>query len=61
MRYKRDYKIIIEADCNDIVFWNVLRKGDPSLAEKEDLQVISEMLGTAKSHIDKALKGDSDE
>ena len=58
MKYKRDYKIIIEADVNDEVYWNVYRKGDKSLATNFDLQVISEMLGIAKSCIDDELKGE---
>lgn len=58
MKFKRDYQIIIKADMNDEVYWNVLRKGDPSAATKDDLQVISEMLGIAKSYIDDELKAD---
>ncbi len=34
--YKRDYKIIISADVNDEVYWQMLRKGEPASCNEEE-------------------------
>jgi hypothetical protein len=43
--FKRDYKIVIQADSNDDVFWYVIRKGEKCvpLTDKE-LCLVSEMV-----------------
>ena len=43
--FKRDYKIVIQADSNDNVFWSVTRKGEENviLTDKERI-LVSEML-----------------
>ena len=44
--FKRDYTIIISADVNDNVYWQMLRKGEPSVCNKEEEEkLVEEMLG----------------
>lgn len=42
--YKRDYKIIISADANDEVYWQMLRKGEPAACNEEEEKLVEEML-----------------
>lgn len=44
MKFKRDYKITISADTNDICFWSVTHKGEPIYAREEDMPIIFEMV-----------------
>ena len=44
--FKRDYTIIISADVNDNVYWQMLRKGEPAVCNKEEEEkLVEEMLG----------------
>ena len=43
--FKRDYTIIISADVNDNVYWQMLRKGEPAVCNKEEEKLVEEMLG----------------
>lgn len=43
--YKRDYKIIISADVNDEVYWQMLRKGEPAACNEEEEKLAEEMIG----------------
>ena len=43
--YKRDYKIIISADVNDEVYWQILRKGEPAACNEEEEKLAEEMIG----------------
>lgn len=43
--YKRDYTIIISADVNDKVYWQMLRKGDPAACNEEEEKLAAEMIG----------------
>ena len=44
MKFKRDYKIEVTADMNDLTFWKLIRKGEPARPTAEDKQVVAEML-----------------
>jgi hypothetical protein len=43
--HKRDYTIIISADINDKVYWQMLRKGEPAACNEEEQKLAEEMLG----------------
>jgi hypothetical protein len=43
--YKRDYTIIISADDNDDVYWQMLRKGEPAACNEEEEKLAEEMIG----------------
>lgn len=43
--YKRDYTIIISADVNDEVYWQMLRKGEPVACNEEEEKLVEEMVG----------------
>ena len=43
--YKRDYTIIISADVNDEVYWQMLRKGEPAACNEEEEKLVEEMFG----------------
>ena len=43
--YKQDYKIIISADANDEVYWQILRKGEPADCNEEEEKLAEEMIG----------------
>jgi len=43
--YKRDYTIIISADVNDTVYWQMLRKGEPIACNRKEEKLAEEMLG----------------
>ena len=43
--YKRDYTIIISADVNDNVYWQMLRKGEPAVCNEEEEKMVEGMLG----------------
>ena len=43
--YKRDYTIIISADNNDEVYWELLRKGEPAACNEEEEKLAEEMIG----------------
>lgn len=32
--YKKDYTIIIKADANDEVYWEMLRRGEPAACKR---------------------------
>jgi len=57
MKFKRDYKITVEADMNDEVFWSATHKGEPMSSEKsiEDYETISIMLESARRRITDVL------
>lgn len=42
---KEDYTIIIKADANDEVYWQMLRKGEPAACNEEEEKLAEEMLG----------------
>ena len=42
--YKRDYTIIVSADANDEVYWQMLRKGEPVICNNEEEKLVEEML-----------------
>ena len=44
MKFKRDYKIEVTADMNDLTYWRLLRKGESVSPNDEDRQVVVEML-----------------
>lgn len=43
--FKRDYTIIISADVNDNVYWQMLRKGEPAVCNEEEEKLVEEMFG----------------
>lgn len=51
--YKRDYTIIISADVNDEVYWQMLRKGEPAACNEEEIRMVSQILSELKDKIDK--------
>ena len=51
--FKRDYKIIIQADNNDEVYWSLLRKGEPAVCNEEEIRMVSSIFGELKTKIDK--------
>ena len=55
--FKRDYKIVIQADSNDNVFWEVARKGvyDVALNVKE-YKLVSEMVNEIGDNLKQHLK-----
>ena len=44
MIYKKDYTIIISADTNDNIYWQVLRKGEQAACYEEELKLAKEMI-----------------
>lgn len=42
---KRDYTIIISADINDNIYWQMLRKGEQAACNEEELKLAKEMIG----------------
>lgn len=56
--FNRDYKIVIQADNNDNVFWYVIRKGEKCvpLTDKE-LSLVSEMVNEIGDDLKKYQKG----
>ncbi len=55
MKYKQDYKIIVQADMEGIPFFTMEHKGATRIADDEDLAVVSGMLGEIKDSIDRHL------
>ena len=55
--FKRDYKIVIQADNNDKVFWYAIRKGEKCvpLTDKE-LSLVSEMVNEIGDSLKQHLK-----
>lgn len=43
--YKRDYEIRIKGDSNDNVYWQLLRKGEPTACNEEEEKLVEEMIG----------------
>lgn len=58
MKFKRDYKITVQADMNDEVFWSATHKGVPLTSMKgiEDYEVIAGMLNGALRRVERYLK-----
>ena len=54
--YKRDYKIIISADVNDEVYWQMLRKGDPVACNEEGEKLAEEMIGEVLHKLENKYK-----
>lgn len=50
---KRDYKIIIQADNSDNVYWNLLRKGEQAACNEEEIRMVSSIFAELKTKIDK--------
>ena len=44
MIYKKDYTIIISADTNDNIYWQMLRKGEQAACNEEELKLTKEMI-----------------
>lgn len=42
--FKRDYKIVIQADNNDNVFWSVTKKGEGVPLTHKEFRMVSEMV-----------------
>ena len=53
--FLRDYKIIISADNSDNTYWQLIRKGTPKIAEREELIMVSNVFGKLKERIDDSL------
>lgn len=41
---KEDYTIIIKADANDEVYWQMLRKGEPAACNEKEQRLAYEMI-----------------
>jgi hypothetical protein len=41
---KKDYKLIIEADNNNEVYWKLLKKGELAAHNQEEMMLAEEML-----------------
>lgn len=50
--FKRDYKIIIQADNNDEFYWSLLRKGEPAACNEKEIRMVSTVFGELKTKID---------
>ena len=50
--FKRDYKIIIQADNNDNVYWSLLKKGEHVVCNEEEIRMVSCIFGELKAKID---------
>lgn len=51
--FKRDYKIVIQADNNDKVFWSVTRKGENAPLTDKEFKIISEMVNEIGENLKK--------
>lgn len=57
MKFKRDYKIQINADNNDISFWSATHKWiHKALLSKEDYKTILSMLDEVRGYITETIK-----
>jgi hypothetical protein len=51
--FRKDYKIIIQADNNDNVYWDLLKKGEQAACNEEEIRMVSSIFGELKTKIDK--------
>ena len=59
MKHKRDYTIIISADTNDNIYWQMLRKGEQAACNEEELKLAREMLGAVNCRLNVIHFGDT--
>lgn len=59
MIYKRDYTIIILADTNDNIYWQMLRKGEQAACNEEELKLVKEMIGAVICRLNVIHLGDT--
>ena len=50
--FRKDYKIIIQADNNDNVYWDLLKKGEQAACNEEEKRMVSSIFGELKTKID---------
>lgn len=48
-----DYKIVIQADNSDNVYWFLLRNGEQAACNEEEIRMVSSILAELKTKIDK--------
>ncbi len=51
--FKRDYKIVIQADNNNKVFWSATRKGENATLTDKEFKLISEMVNEIGENLKK--------
>lgn len=49
--YNQDYKIVISADINGEIYWQMFRKGEPIFPTENEKILMKEMIDNAKRKI----------
>ncbi len=53
--YKRDYTIIISADVNDNVYWQLLIKGEPAACNEKEMKMVADICTEIRDKIEMAF------